>query len=230
VNKVVASLQEAVADISDGAVIFVGGFGGSGNPFNLIDALVQRGLRNLTIVGNDSSHWLPFVEKGQAKKIISGFTNHPLRSEITKIVDGLVRVGKLEAETVPHGTLEERMRAAGMGIAGFYTPTGVGTVVEQGKEKRVFDGREYILELALKGDFALIKGYKADRYGNIICRFGAGNRNIVMATAARVTIAEVEEVVDVGQLDPERVDIPGIFVHMVVKAPKKAVWLIRGEM
>ena len=227
VNKIYQSCAEAVADIWDGAVVLVGGFGGSGDPFNLINALVDHGARDLTIVGTGPAEWRPFIDKGLARKIISGFTNHPTRPEITDMVESLVRSGKLEIETVPHGILEERIRAAGVGIPAFYSPVGVGTPLEVEREKRKFGVREFLLEHALKGDFALIKGHKADRLGNIVCRLAAGCRNITMAMGADITIAEVEEIVDVGELDPNRIDIPSIFVHRVVMAPKIVKWFMR---
>ena len=229
-DKVFSTPWEAVKEVRDGSVVIVGGFGGSGVPYNLIEALLDQGAKDLTVVSNDPMEWFPFAEKGRVRKVISGFTNHPVRAEITEEVEKLVRAGKLEAEAVPHGTLEERIRAGGMGIAAFYTPTGVGTPVEEGKEKRAFNGREYLLETALKGDVALIKGYQADRFGNVVCRLAAGNRNIVMACAATLTIAEVEEIAPPGSIDPNRVDIPGIFVNRVVQAPKVVRWLVRGEM
>jgi 3-oxoacid CoA-transferase A subunit len=230
VDKVFSTPREAVKEIRDGSVVIVGGFGGSGVPYNLIEALLAQGAKDLTVVSNDPMEWFPFAEKGRARKVISGFTNHPVRAEITEEVEKLVRAGKLEAEAVPHGTLEERIRAGGMGIGAFYTPTGVGTPVEEGKEKRAFNGKEYLLETALKGDVALVKGYQADRFGNVVCRLAAGNRNIVMACAATLTIAEVEEIVPPGSIDPNRVDIPGIFINRVVQAPKVVRWLVRGEM
>ena len=227
VNKIYGSCAEAVADIWDGAVVLVGGFGGSGDPFNLINALVDHGARDLTVVGTGPAEWRPFVDKGLARKIISGFTNHPANAEVTDIVESLVRNGKLEVETVPHGILEERIRAAGVGIPAFYSAVGVGTPLEVEREKRQFGVREFLLEHALKGDFALIKGHKADRFGNIVCRLAAGCRTLNMAMGADVTIAEVEEIVDVGELDPNRIDIPSIFVHRVVRANKIVKWFIR---
>lgn len=227
-NKVYGSCAEAVADVWDGATVLVGGFGGSGTPFNLVDALVAHGARDLTIVGNSPPEWLPFVQAGLARKIISGFTNHPIRPQITEMVEGLIRDGKLEAETVPHGILEERIRAAGAGIPAFYSPVGVGTPLEAGKEKRALEGKEFLLERALRADFALVKGHKGDRSGNITCRLAAGNRNITMAQGGTATIAEVEEIVEAGELDPNRVDIPGIFVQRVVRAPKVSRWLSEG--
>jgi len=230
VDKVFSTPQEAVKEVRDGSVVIVGGFGGSGVPYNLIEALLDQGAKDLTVISNDPMEWFPFAEKGRARKVISGFTNHPVRAEITEQVEKLVRAGKLEAEAVPHGTLEERIRAGGMGIAAFYTLTGVGTPVEVGKEKRAFNGKEYLLETALKGDVALVKGFQADRFGNVVCRLAAGNRNIVMACAATLTIAEVEEIAPPGSIDPNRVDIPGIFVNRVVQASKVVRWLVRGEM
>jgi 3-oxoacid CoA-transferase A subunit len=228
-NKVVLSLREAVADIPVGAVVLIGGFGGSGLPSHLVNALVEQGARDLTIVCNDPQEWLPFAHSRQMRKLISGFTNHPLRPEWTRLIDGLVKEGQLEVETVPHGVLEERIRAGGAGFAAFYSPIGIGTMVEGGKEKRLFEGREYLLEMALKADYALVKGWKADRWGNVVTRLAAGNRNITMAMGARITIAEVEEIVELGELDPNRVDIPGIFVNRVVQAPKVVRWFIKGE-
>jgi 3-oxoacid CoA-transferase A subunit len=229
-NKVVVSIAEAVADIHDGAVVLIGGFGGSGNPYSLTEALVRQGAKNLTIACNDWTQWAPLLENKQVRKLVSGFTNHPFRPEVAEISERAYEAGELELETAPHGTLSERMRCGKAGIPAFYVHTGAGTVVESGKEKRVFDGKEYILEHAIKGDFSLIKGHKADRWGNVVCRLAAGNRNIDMAGAARVTIAEVEEIVEVGELDPERIDIPGIFVDRVVQARKVWRWLAGHEI
>ena len=150
-----------------------------------------------------------------------------LRPGIHELMIRLVDEGKLEVETVPHGTLEERLRAGGVGIAGFYTPTGVGTKVAERKEERVFGGKKYLLEAALTGDFALVKGYQADRWGNIICRLSALNRNLVMAMAGRITIAEVEEIVELGDMDPGRIDIPCVFINRVVRVPKIVEWFTR---
>ncbi len=229
-NKIVADVKQALADVFDGAVVLIGGFGGSGNPHNLINALVERGARELTIVSNDWTQWTALLENGQVKSLISGFTNHPFRPDMTKLAEELTQAGKLDLETVPHGILEERIRAAKVGISAFYCPVGVGTVVEQDKEKRSIDGTECLLQYALKADFALIKGYRADRLGNIQCRFAAGNRNVTMAGAAKLTIAEVERTVEVGELDPERVTIPGLFVDRVVKMPKLVRWLDGHEV
>ena len=229
-NKIVPGLCEALADIPDGAVILIGGFGGSGNPHNLIDGLVQRGTKDLTVVSNDWTQWTSLLENGQVRKIISGFTNHPFRPQTTVLAEELCRAGKVDLETMPHGILEERIRAAKVGISALYCPVGVGTVVEEGREKKNIAGKECLLHYALKADFALVKGYRADRLGNIQCRFAAGNRNVTMAGAADVTIAEVEQIAEVGEIEPERVTIPGIFVDRVVKAPKVVRWLDGHEV
>jgi len=229
-NKIVPDVKEAIADVHDGAGVIIGGFGGNGNPFNLIEALAEEGPRNLKVYCNDFSQWGPLVMNRQVSYLMSGFTAHPMRPEYGKAVEEQMEEGIMrEAVTVPHGTLEERIRAGGMGIAAFYTPTGVGTQVEEGKEKRVFDGREYLMETAIKADFALVKGYQADRFGNVICRLSSRNRNVIMASAAKITIVEVEEIADVGDLDPEKIHIPGIFINKVVKAPKVQQWLVGRE-
>lgn len=224
-NKVVATLAEAIRDIEDGARIMVGGFAASGGANNLVQALIEKGTKDLTIICTGSPEWMPFVENDRAKKVISGFTSHSLRPEITEVIEAKVRAGKLEVETVPHGILSERIRARKAGIPAFYTPIGVGTVFGEGKETKVFDGEECVLERAIEADFALIRGHYGDRLGNLTCRFVARNRNTEMAGAAEVTIAEVEEIVEVGDIDPERVDIQGIYVQRVVCAPKIVKWL-----
>lgn len=228
-NKIVNSIEEAIADISDGSTILVGGFGGSGTPHNLIQAIIKKGIKDLTVMGNGSTELFPFVENNRVRKIIGGFTSSPLRPTLTQTIEKMIAEGKLEAETLPHGTLDERLRAGATGIAAFYTAAGVGTEVEIGKEKRIFNGKKYILEKSMRGDFALVKGYQADRWGNVYCRLASLNRNLTMAMAADVTIAEVEEIVELGQLDPEKVNIPGIFVKRVVKAPKIVTWLVREK-
>lgn len=224
-NKIVASVEEAIKDINDGTRVMVAGFAASGVPNNLVNALIKKGTKDLTIICTGSPEWLPFVENDRARKIIAGFTSHSLRPEITELIEAKVRSGALEAETVPHGILSERIRAHKAGITGFYTRIGVGTVFAEGKETRVFEGQEYVLERALGADFALIKGYQGDRLGNIVCRYAARNRSVEMAGAATVTIAEVEHIVEVGKINPEHVTIPGIFVQRVVKAPKIVKWL-----
>jgi 3-oxoacid CoA-transferase subunit A len=224
-DKVIKTADEAIADIPNGAVIMIGGFGLSGQPLGLVDALIRRGVRDLTVIGNEHTQWSPFLKTGQLKKMISSFTTNVFSEEMSRTIEEMVRLGKLEVDTVPQGTLAERIRAGGMGIAGFYVKTGVGTPIEQGKEKKLFNGEEYVLELALKADFGLIKGYKADRFGNIVCRLATRTHNTTMATAADITIAEVEEIVEPSELDPEKIHIPGIFVDRVVKLAKKAKWM-----
>lgn len=226
VNKVYATVDDALADVFDGATILIGGFGPAGSPANLIQALRRQGAKNLTIVANncglgDLIDML--AESGQMRKFIGSFPVRPSAAEVTHL-ERRSRAGEIAVEVVPQGTLVERVRAAGAGIAAFYTPTGVGTVVAEGKEVRVFDGQEYVLERALPGDFALIKAYKADTVGNLVYHAAARNFNPVFATAGRVTIAEVEEVVPAGALDPEVIVTPGIFVDRIVVAPKHVAW------
>jgi 3-oxoacid CoA-transferase A subunit len=219
INKIYPSIQEAFADITDGASIMVGGFGFAGTPYNLVKALIDKGVRGLTIISQSFNNVIIMADGRQVKKAIMTFTEQPARSFSPNPLEAEMRSGKIEVELVPQGTLAERIRAGGAGLAGFFTPTGVGTVVERGKEKRIFDDKEYIFERALKADFALIKAYKADRKGNLIYRKTARNFNPIMAMAARVTICEVEEVVEVGMIDPEAIITPGIFVDRVVQIP-----------
>jgi 3-oxoacid CoA-transferase A subunit len=245
INKVVGSFEEAVADICDGAVLLIGGFGGSGeSPAWLIRAIASKGVKNLTIVCN-STGWgknmiqmmtaamepilaIPpwwedaslLVENRQVKKGIASFPASPT-SLITTPFEEQLRAGEVKLEIVPQGTLAERIRAAKAGIAAFYTPTGPGTVVEEGKEIRVFDGRKYVLEHAIKGDFSIIRAYKADRYGNLVYSGTSRTFNATMAGASTVTIAEVDEVLELGELDPESIVTPGIYVDRVVIRPEE---------
>lgn len=232
VNKIMASCDKAVADIFDGATIMVGGFGSFGGlPVNLIAALSRQGAKNLTVIANMggvgfelSKRLKPggyqdlgiLFEKGQVRKFIGSV---PALGGMppTSPLERLHKEGKVEIEMVPQGTLAERIRCGASGLGGFYTPVGVGTVVEKGKEKKVIGGREYILELPLTADFALIKAHKADNLGNLVYRRTARCFNPVMATAARVTIAEVDELVPVGQLDPESVVTPHVYVTRIVE-------------
>ena len=225
-NKIFPSAAEAIADIPNGATIMFGGFGVAGFPFTLTEALHKKGTKNIIGISNScggrvEQFDLTLLFKGrQIKKMIASF---PIYSgKVTAFEEQYLR-GEVELETIPQGTLSERMRAGGAGIPAFYTPTGVGTIVEEGKEKRVFDGKEYILERTLRADFAFIQAYKADRLGNLVYRMAARNFNPVMATAADVTIAEVEEIVEVGELDPEAITTPGIFVDRVVKGEEHEV-------
>jgi len=218
VSKVVASAAEAVADIKDGATILVGGFGMAGMPARLMDALIEQGARDLTIVsnnaGNGDTGLAALLKAKRVKKIICSFP----RQADSYVFDALYRAGEIALEVVPQGNLVERMRAAGAGIGAFYTPTGHGTLLAEGKESRTIDGRNYVLEYPIRADVAIIKAFKADRWGNLIYRKTARNFGPVMAMAASCTIAQVDEVVDLGALDPESVVTPGIFVHRVVKA------------
>ena len=228
IDKTVGSVAEAVAGIPDGATVMIGGFGRAGQPVELIDALIEQGASGLTIVNNNAGNGdvglAALLAKGRVKKIICSF---PRQSD-SWVFDGLYREGKIELELVPQGNLAERIRAAGAGIGAFYSPTAVGTPLADGKESRVFDGREYLLELPIRADFALISGYKADRWGNIVYRETARNFGPIMATAAATTIVQVDEIVELGALDPESVVTPGIFVNRVVAVGERR-WLSGGE-
>ncbi len=234
INKFIDSFDEAVADVFDGAMVFIGGFGpANGCPSYLIRALARQGAKNLTIVGNtpgmgrqpegtpvyrktppnyDNGGLL--IQNGQVVKAICAFPGG-VRPGIESPLHTQLASGDLEVDLVPQGTLPERIRAAKAGIAAFYTPTGVGTIIENGKEKRNFDGREYLLEHALKADFAFVRAYKADRYGNLVYQGTSQNFNGAMAGAATVTIAEVDETVELGDLIPEVIATPGIYVDRV---------------
>ena len=224
-NKIYPSPAEAVADAFDGAVIMCGGFGQVGSPSNLIFALRDQGARNLTLITNNiglGDRLDILFENQQVRKVIASFpirTWGPRRTAL----EAQWRDGEVEVEVVPQGTMIERIRAGGAGIGGFYTPTGVGTVVEQGKERRTIDGRDYLLELPLRADFAFVRAQRADPLGNLVYRMTARNFNPVMATAADVTIAEVEEIVETGTLDPEVIVTPGVYVDRVVQAERDEV-------
>jgi len=215
VDKVFPSAAAAVADIPPGASLLVGGFGLVGIPENLIRALAESGVANLTCVSNncgvDDFGLGILLQRRQIRKMVSSYVGE------NKEFERQFLSGELEVELVPQGTLAERIRAGGAGIGGFYTPAGVGTPVAEGKETRVMNGREYILELPIVGDFALVKAYKADRAGNLVYRKTARNFNPMIATAGRVTIAEVEEIVEIGELDPDAVHTPGIYVQRVIR-------------
>jgi 3-oxoacid CoA-transferase subunit A len=219
IDKVVASAEAAVADVPDGATLVVGGFGLCGIPENLIAALVRRGVQKLTVVSNNCGvdDWGLglLLQTRQIRKMVSSYVGENAEFERQFLS------GELEVELVPQGTLAERMRAGGAGIPGFYTPTGVGTLVAQGKETKVFDGREYLLERGIVGDFALVAAWKGDRLGNLVYRKAARNFNPMAATAGNITVAEVEELVEVGSLEPESIHTPGVFVQRVVTAPRQ---------
>jgi 3-oxoacid CoA-transferase subunit A len=213
-NKIVATADQAVADIADGAVVMAGGFGLCGIPENLITALHRRGSRNLGVISNncgiDGKGLGVLLEAGQIQRITASYVgeNHTF--------ERMFLDGKLEVELCPQGTLAERIRAGGAGIPAFFTATGYGTAVAEGKEIRTFDGRPYVMETALRADFALVKAWKGDRYGNLVYRKTTRNFNPMMATAARITIAEVEQLVEVGTLDPDAIHTPGIYVQRIV--------------
>jgi 3-oxoadipate CoA-transferase, alpha subunit len=216
-----ASALDAVAGTPDGATVLVGGFGLAGMPFELVDALIEQGARDLTIVSNNAGNGdvglAALLKAGRVRKVICSFP----RQTDSYVFDGLYRAGQVELELVPQGNLAERMRAAGAGIGAFYCPTGVGTPLAEGKETRVIDGRTYLLEYPIHGDVALISAWRADEAGNLVYRKTARNFGPVMASAARTVIAQVAEVVPVGSLDPEAVVTPGIYVDRVVRvAPR----------
>jgi 3-oxoacid CoA-transferase subunit A len=214
-DKTTPSADAAVADIPDGATLMVGGFGLCGNPENLIKALHRRGTRELTLISNncgvDGKMLGLLLENGQVRRIVASYVGE------NKHFERLYLAGKLEVELTPQGTLAERIRAGGAGIPAFYTPTGFGTVVAEGKEVREFSGRMYVLERALRADFALVKARRGDRFGNLLYRKTARNFNAMMATAATVTVAEVEELVEPGQIDPDQIHTPGIYVQRILK-------------
>src|SRR5271167_358348 len=212
-NKVVASAEEAIRDVGDGSVIMLGGFGLCGIPENLIRALVRKGSKNLRTISNnagvDGFGVGLLLAAGQIRKHIGTYVGE------NKMLESMVLAGKVELDLVPQGTFSERIRAAGAGIPAFFTPTGVGTVVAEGKETREFDGRIYVMEHALKADFAFIKAWRGDKWGNLVYRKTARNFNPMMATAAKVTIAEVEHLVEPGEIDPDHVHTPSIYVQRI---------------
>ncbi len=216
-SKIVADLEQAVTGIEDGATVMIGGFGNAGMPRALIDALIAQGARDLTIVnnnaGNGDAGLAALLAAGRVRKIICSF---PRQSD-SHVFDGLYRAGKIELELTPQGNLAERIRAAGAGIGAFFTPTGFGTLLAEGKETRTINGRDYVLETPIHADFALIKALKADRWGNLVYRKAARNFGPIMAMAARCAVAQVDEVVELGDLDPEVIVTPGIFVQRVVQ-------------
>jgi 3-oxoadipate CoA-transferase, alpha subunit len=214
---VVADADQAVAGIADGSTVLIGGFGPAGQPVELIDALIRSGVKDLTVVNNNAGNGrvglAALLASGQVSKIICSFP----RQADSYVFDELYRAGKVELELVPQGNLAERMRAAGAGIGAFFCPTGVGTSLTEGKERRTIDGRDYVLEYPIKGDVALIKAFRADTLGNLVYRKTARNFGPVMAMAAKITVVQVSEIVQPGGIDPEVVITPGIFVDRIVK-------------
>jgi 3-oxoacid CoA-transferase subunit A len=226
VDKEYPSADAAVADIPDGASIAVAGFFTAGTPVQLIQALARKGARNLTLIcqsmGPGNEDVTPLVEQGQIRKAIC---NYPFYRSATRGANSpfekAVRAGSIELEVYPMGTFIEKLRAGSAGLAGFYTPTGAGTVVERGKEKRSFNGRDYLLEMAVKPDYAFVYAWRGDRVGNLTCRKTARNYTPEMAAAGVVTIAAVEELVEPGGLDPDKIHVPGIYVQRVVKVERR---------
>ena len=230
-DKTIATLSEAVSAIPDGATVMIGGFGGSGAPIELIHALIDHGAKHLTVVNNNAGNGhvglAALIEQGQVDKLICSFP----RSADPRVFSERYLAGKIELELVPQGTLAERIRAGGAGIPAFYTPTGAGTELANGKQQDTFDGRLYVQERWLKADFALIKAELADPHGNLTYRMAARNFNPVMAMAATVTIAQASKIVPLGGIDPEHVITPGIFVDRIVAVadPAQEEMLNRAE-
>lgn len=222
-DKTYASATEAISGLSDGHTLLVGGFGLSGNPENLITAVHESGTRNMTLVSNnagtDNCGLGVLLQSRQVSQMVGSYVGE------NKEFERQFLAGELEVELCPQGTLAERLRAAGAGIPAFYTPTGVGTLRAEDKESREFDGREYILEHALHGDYALVKAWKGDTHGNLVFRKTARNFNPLVAKAARVTIAEVEHLVPAGELDPDEIHLPGIYVQRIIQGRDYKKWI-----
>lgn len=222
-DKRVASPANALDGLQDGMTIMSGGFGLCGNPENLIRAIAERGTRDLTVISNncgtDEFGLGLLLRNGQIRKMVSSYVGE------NKTFERLYLSGQLEVELTPQGTLAERIRAGGAGIPAFFTPTGFGTMVAEGKETRVFDGRGYVLEQALRADFAIVKAWKGDHYGNLVFRKTSRNFNAMMATAAKVTIAEVEQLVEPHELDPDQIHTPGIYVQRIFQGASYEKWI-----
>ncbi len=222
INKIAPSITAALAEVKDGSTVMIGGFGTAGIPNELIDGLIAQGAKDLVIVnnnaGNGESGLAALLKAGQVRKIICSFP----RQADSQIFDALYRSGKLELELVPQGNLAERIRAAGAGIGAFFSPTGYGTELAKGKESREINGKFYVLEMPIYADVALIKAETGDRWGNLLYRKAARNFGPVMATAAKMTVATVHEIVELGALDPENIVTPGIFVSKIVKIDRVA--------
>jgi len=219
INKISESAASALADVPHGATIMIGGFGNAGMPSMLIDALISQGAGDLTIVcnnaGSGDAGLAALLKAGRVRKIICSF---PRQSD-SYVFDALYRAGKIELELTPQGNLAERIRAAGAGIGGFFTPTAYGTQLAEGKETRLIDGRHYVFESPIHADFALVKAHRGDRWGNLVYRKSGRNFGPIMATAAACTVVQVGEVVELGALDPEAIVTPGIYVQRVVLEP-----------
>ena len=229
IDKTSPSVAAALADLADGSTVLIGGFGLAGQPVELIDGLIEQGATDLTIVnnnaGNGDTGLAALLKAGRVRKIICSFP----RQHDSWVFDELYRAGRIELELVPQGNLAERIRAAGAGIGGFFTPTGVGTPLAEGKETRVIDGREYLLEHPIRGDVALVSALRGDRWGNLVYRKTARNFGPIMVAAAATSIVQVDEIVELGSIDPEHIVTPGIFVDRLVETGERA-WLRDGEL
>jgi 3-oxoadipate CoA-transferase alpha subunit len=221
IDKTAASLEAAVSDVRDGATVMISGFGDAGMPHELVDALLAQGATDLTIVSNNAGNGergiAALLKAGRVRKVVCSFP----RQADSHVFDGLYRSGRIELELVPQGNLAERIRAAGAGIGAFFTPTGFGTLLAEGKETRRIDGRDYVLEYPIGADVALVKALYGDRWGNLVYRKTGRNFGPIMASAAKCTIAQVHDIVPLGALDPEAVVTPGIFVRRVVKVSSR---------
>ena len=224
IDKIVQSIADALAGVRDGATVLMGGFGAVGQPDELIEGLIELGVKDLTVVSNNAGAGkvglAKLLEAGRVRKIICSFP----RVAGSTVFEDLYRAGKLELEIVPQGTLAERLRAAGAGIAAFYTPTAAGTKLAQGKDVRDFDGRPHVMELALRGDVALVEAWEGDRWGNLTYRESGRNFNPVMAMAADLTVAQVHHIRQLGEIAPDNVHTPGIFVNRVVRVNRGHPW------
>ena len=220
IDKICDTVQAALAGIADGSTVMIGGFGGAGQPGELIDALIEQGARDLVVVnnnaGNGETGLAALLKTGRVRKIICSFP----RQADSYVFDALYHAGDIELELVPQGNLAERIRAAGAGIGAFFTPTGYGTLLAEGKETREIEGRSYVLEYPIRADFALIKALRGDRWGNLVYRKTARNFGPIMASAAKTAVVQVSKVVELGELDPENIVTPGIFVQRVVEVPQ----------
>ncbi|GAA5235286.1 3-oxoacid CoA-transferase subunit A [Verticiella sediminum] len=217
VNKIFESVAATLADVKDGSTVLIGGFGNAGMPHALVDGLIEQGARDLVVVSNNAGNGetgiAALLKAGRVRKVVCSFP----RQADSYVFDELYRAGKVELELVPQGNLAERIRAAGAGVGAFFTPTGYGTRLAEGKETREINGRNYVLEYPIYGDVALIGALRGDRWGNLTYRMTARNFGPIMASAAKVAVAQVNEIVELGELDPEAVVTPGIFVQRVVK-------------
>lgn len=224
INKIVTTMAEAMAGIRDGSTVLIGGFGSVGQPDALIEALIEQGAKDLTCVANNAGTGhvglARLMELGRVRKIICSFP----RSAGSTVFEELYRLGKIELEIVPQGTMAERMRAAGAGVPAFFTATSVGTPLARGKEEREFNGRRYVMEHALNADVALVEAWEGDRWGNLTYRASGQNFNAVMATAAELTIAQVSNIRELGEIQPEHVHTPGIFVNRVIHVDRGPDW------